>query len=43
MSEWGNPDWGMPVQPMVKKIAIERGTQGTETSQYLEEKRRFRK
>jgi hypothetical protein len=41
MSEWGNPHRGMPVYLRGEHIASRKGTWGTETSQYPEEKKRF--
>jgi hypothetical protein len=38
----GKPGLGNAKSAGGESIAIERGTQGTETSQYLEEKREFR-
>jgi hypothetical protein len=41
MPEWGNPPRGMPGHPSAEHIGWRRGTEGTETSQYLQEERRF--
>jgi hypothetical protein len=38
----GKPGLGNASSAYDEHIVIERGTQGTETSQYLEEKREFR-
>ena len=42
ISEWGNPAQVMLCHPMMNKIVIEKVTQGTETSKYLEEKKENR-
>ena len=41
MPEWGNPPRGMPGYPLAEHIGLRKGTEGTETSKYLEEKRLF--
>jgi hypothetical protein len=41
MSEWGNPA-GVSLSPLVEHINQPEGTRRTETSQYPEEKKRFR-
>jgi hypothetical protein len=40
MSEWGNP-WSEPPVSIAEHIGYEKGTWGTETSKYPEEKRLF--
>ena len=35
----GEPGWGNAQSPMDESIVHEEGTRGTETSQYLEEKK----
>jgi hypothetical protein len=44
MSEWGNPYDREVINPTLSKVGVERRTQGTETSKYLQEKKsqRFR-
>ena len=39
MSEWGNPAPVMGCYPGLNKIGPEEGTEGIETSQYLEEEK----
>jgi hypothetical protein len=39
MSEWGNPAPVMGCHPGLNEIGPVEGTEGTETSQYLEEKK----
>src|SRR5690349_12925529 len=39
MSEWGNPAPVMGCHPCLNEIGQEEGTGGTETSQYLEERK----
>ena len=39
MSEWGNPAGVMPSNLLAEYIGLEEPTQGSEPSQYLEEKK----
>ena len=39
ISEWGNPIWSNVQSPYSEYISLRSDTQGSETSQYLEEKK----